>query len=192
MTLVETLVVVSVLAVVALAVFSTMSGGFSLWERVLKLDSDEDIRIVFEKMTVDLGRMVRFSMLEFRGTERELSFPVISESVQVPGQPAAGKAVSYVSYYLDTRKSGIVRKECSFSDAVKGEGGTTRDLLKDAYRLDFKYLCRSAVPGGLSERSEIKDGIVPEFIRVTLIVKSPDRRLRSVSELIEVPIVKKL
>ena len=76
-TLIEMILVVSLISLVGLASFRTIANGLSVWEQSLQIGVEEDLAIFLDKITRDLRNSYKYSLLKFDGTKRTISFPTI-------------------------------------------------------------------------------------------------------------------
>lgn len=113
LTLVELLIALSFLAVLAVTIFGTLSGGFRIWERIQGAGSqDRLVQLTLEQMRRDLSRGRFFKPIGFNGAYDELSFPALvtmtyhreegEREVDEPGR---------VGYYFHSPRRSLCRSE---------------------------------------------------------------------------------
>lgn len=66
-TLIEMLIVASLLSVTGLAVYHAIANGVRVWEYSRRYSSQEDAVIFFEKITADLQNAYQYSLISFDG-----------------------------------------------------------------------------------------------------------------------------
>jgi prepilin-type N-terminal cleavage/methylation domain-containing protein len=122
-TLVEILIVSSLIAVVSLAVFRSFSNGLKLWGRAERLNNEADVAILFDKMAEDLKSVSLISGIPFKGTGTKVSFPTI---VLTKADPRSSRAqeelvdqIGAVQYRFDAESHRVFRRQANYSQATK-------------------------------------------------------------------------
>lgn len=72
--MIEMLLAISIVSVIAIAVYTTFSQGMKLWQRSLREQPDLDVELFLEKATVDLRNAFAYGQAGFSGTESSLEF----------------------------------------------------------------------------------------------------------------------
>lgn len=104
-TLLELLITSSIIAMIALAVFSTFSMGIKVYNRIQYSGlTQADVLFSLEKLEKDLHNTLNFSGIAFVGENRKVSFAGLVG-------PQADSALGRVSYYLDTKNKSLVKDE---------------------------------------------------------------------------------
>lgn len=109
-TLLEILLVVSLLAVVAGAVMASFVQGARLFERLNVSLADEENAFVLEKLSRDLKNGVRYSLVPWEVRDDSISFPSLPAAA---GDPADAVPVR-VEYRIDPARREIVRTETAY------------------------------------------------------------------------------
>ncbi|MFH1593563.1 MAG: prepilin-type N-terminal cleavage/methylation domain-containing protein [Candidatus Omnitrophota bacterium] len=133
-TLVEILMVVSMLAVVSLAIYSTFNNGMKIWQRVNRSLPEEDIGIFFDKMNGDLKNTLHFANLEFTGDKKRLEFVTLVTSRRF-NNTTVGKVV----YFYDRSEKTLQREEKDFAHIYNEEEGAIKQALKNIKGVNFQY-----------------------------------------------------
>lgn len=134
-TLIEMMVVIVSMTVLALAIYSTLSSGVKIWQRLGSEVSAEDVDIFFEKLTADLRSAVVYKAIDFSGEEDGFSLPAL-----VASQRLNIKTVGKVEYSFDSGKKIVRRSVTDFSGISREESPTTiQEVLRDVTSLRFEY-----------------------------------------------------
>lgn len=104
-TLVELLITSSVIAMIALAVFSTFSMGIRVYKRMHYSGlAQADCLLSLEKLEKDLHNALNFSGIDFIGENKKVSFAGL-----VGPQP--NSALGRITYYLDAKNNSFMKEE---------------------------------------------------------------------------------
>jgi len=136
-TLVELLIVLAMISIIGLALFTTLSNGIRIWQRLNLAVAQEDINIFFERIARELRNTFEFSTITFQGDCDRIAFAAF---VVTPGsiQPQ-GTDIGQVTYYYDKINRQLVREHKNYSQLYKGDMGFRQELLKDIDYLRFSY-----------------------------------------------------
>jgi prepilin-type N-terminal cleavage/methylation domain-containing protein len=136
-TLVELLIVLAMISIIGLAIFTTLSNGIRIWQRLNLTVAQEDINIFFERIARELRNTFEFSTIKFQGDCDRIAFATF---VVTPGssQPQ-GTDIGQVSYYYDKMNRQLVKENRNYSQLYKGDTGIRQELLKDIDYLRFSY-----------------------------------------------------
>ena len=77
MTLMEILIVVSLIAMMSVAIFNALSNGMKIWKRSQQMVIEEDIAVFFDKIAHDIRNAFVFSQFRFEGDELRFAFPTM-------------------------------------------------------------------------------------------------------------------
>jgi prepilin-type N-terminal cleavage/methylation domain-containing protein len=133
-TLIEMLLVTTMVAVISLAVYATFNSGIKIWQRVNKQIAEEDINIFFDKFASDLRNTFKFSGINFSGKEDEVEFATIVNSPRLHIQTVGMSLYSY-----DSRAKALKREQMDFSQLCNHEANPAQVLLKEVTALKFSY-----------------------------------------------------
>ena len=138
-TLIELLLVVSILAMISLALFNTMANGLKIWERSRKFVVQEDVAIFFDKFSQDLRNCFLYSKIPFVGKANRIRFATRVKSLKnLEGDHWAEK-MGEVEYYFDLTKKNLYLRRASYGQALRGEFDTERSLIKAIESVRFSY-----------------------------------------------------
>ena len=184
LTFVEMLLVVSLLSVIAVALYNTFSNGLKVWERANRLVAEEDIAIFLEKLTQDLQSALSFSQIQFDGTKNRLSFATIvrtpADSKKKIGEQAYIDEIGRVEYDFDSLRNALYRRQANYSLALKNKFLSERTLT-NIRAMEFKYFYHN---GGWQDSAH---RIVPSAVRMD-IEFGDEKNPRRMTRLIGIPI----
>ena len=104
-TILELLITSSIIAMIALAIFSTFSMGIRAYKRMHYSGlAQADCLLSLEKMEKDLHNALNFSGIGFIGENKKVSFAGL-----VGPQP--NSALGRITYYLDTKNNSLIKEE---------------------------------------------------------------------------------
>ena len=137
-TLIEMLLVVSILSMMGLALFHTLSSGLNIWERSRKFVVEEDIAIFFDKIGQDLRNSFYYSKMPFVGKGTLIRFPTRIKILRAQGEEIL-EGMGEVEYYFDLNKKSLYRRQLSYGQALRGDSGKERLLLSSVEAVHFGY-----------------------------------------------------
>ena len=76
-TLMEMLLVVSLLSVIGLGIFQAVNSGVKIWDRNRQSIIDEDVAIFLDRFSRDLRNALPYSQLTFTGRPERIGFPTL-------------------------------------------------------------------------------------------------------------------
>lgn len=142
MTLVEILIVVSVLGMLSLAMFNALSVGLRVWKKAQAVHIEEDIVIFFDKLTADVHNVYLYSKIHFEGDFHAFAFPAMVR-IQVEDsnkQPVWNEQMGKIKYSYDVNRHAILRWQADYGQALKGLYDEPQILMKGVKALRFHYL----------------------------------------------------
>ncbi len=181
-TLVEALLVVSMLSLVSLALFHTFINGLKIWDRSRQFVVEEDVAIFFDKAGEDLRNAVTYSQIPFNGKESSVSFPSRVKILD-PVRNRISLKIGLVEYRFDTAKKIIVRRQADYGEALNASPGAERVLVRGVQAIKFSYY----VLDGTQFVEEVKSEKLPAALSIE--VEFKDRRgTRFMKKMINLPI----
>ncbi len=117
-TLIEMVITLSIMAMIATAVFSTLAGGINVYKRVKDYGGQQrDALLSLEKFGKELSNIFVISGINFTGDSKNAAFPgFVSVS---SGNPSG---IGRVSYYFDDKTGDFLRVEQGYAETmVKSE-----------------------------------------------------------------------
>ena len=166
-TLIEVLLVVSLLSVISLAVYHTLNNGIKVWQRANRVVLEADIAIFFEKISQELANSIFFTPIPFSGKSTRLNFAAVIKTppdarldlpkdryVQQPGR---------VEYFFD--QGNLYRRQANYSQALKGRFNESRILIKGLKGVKFSYFYSGKDDAKLYKEA---NNIIPAAVAVDL------------------------
>ncbi len=188
-TVIEMTLVISILAMIGLAVNRSVVNSLKLWELSRHFTLEEDAIVFLDKIGVDLRNAFAFSQFNFEGEETRLSIPTL---VRVPQDKKISEhSVRYVDqigkveYLYDKASHAVIRKQANYSQALKSEFGTQRVVVSPVQALKLSYL----VPDGQDYiwKKEL-DHVLPVAVLVEIQVRERNGDTRTLTRLLDLPI----
>ncbi len=121
-TLIEMLIVVSLLSVTGLAVYNAIANGLRVWEYSRRYSAEEDVAIFFEKISGDLQNTYAYSLIEFEGKADKIFIPTIVRmpaDLKTPDKNQMIEQVGALEYFFQKGKKTIYRRQSNYSQALK-------------------------------------------------------------------------
>jgi prepilin-type N-terminal cleavage/methylation domain-containing protein len=117
-TLVELLVVVSLMALIGMSLYAMFGSAVDMMRRVSRSEVAEDAGVFLEKFDREIASQVAFKGIPFDGKETSLSFPSrIGPDSRVPMNRGVGR----VGYFFDESHRAFARKQENLSQIYKPE-----------------------------------------------------------------------
>lgn len=125
--------VMAMVAVVSLAIYGNFSSGVKIWKRVNTVSPQESVDIFFEKFDVELRNALKFTGIDFSGTQEFLEFPTLVNSAILSITP--GK----VAYKYDSGKRTLYKWQHDYSQIYMAQEDARREVLGNVRSLRFSY-----------------------------------------------------
>jgi hypothetical protein len=122
-TLVELLLIITLLSVVSLAMYAVLNNGVKIWQRINRQLPQEDVAIFLDKFSRDLRNSFKFSGVAFSGREENLMFATIVNSPRLQ-RATVGRA----AYFYDAQAMTLIRQQDDYSQISGGEAGLIQSL----------------------------------------------------------------
>lgn len=143
MTLMEVLIVISLISMISVAIYGALSNGINVWEKSNQLVVEEDVAIFFDKIAVDLHNAFLYSKIQFEGNEFRFSFPTVvytqADSMSGISQDKYVYQIGEVEYYFNLLDKNIYRRQANYSQALSEQFGPPQLLVNSVERLNFRY-----------------------------------------------------
>ena len=140
LTLVELLVVISLLGFISLGVIAALSGGVRVWRRVgCEQHKEREVQLALEDIKHKLRNLRRFNPIPFEGEYDTLSFAALvasDRSKEISGE------IGQIHYFLKKNDRTLYRSQCPYPMLRNREFKSYNTLLCtgiDALR--FTYYC---------------------------------------------------
>ncbi len=187
LTMVEALLVVSLVAVLSIAIFQTFSNGLKIWEYGNRSFAEEDISIFMDKFGHDLRNVFFFSMIHFKGESDYIEFPTVIITKTDPNSAAVrpyARQIGKVKYYYDSGKEKILRQQANYGQALAEKFQDPRILASGVKLIRFKYFYEENK--NLHERKKVEI-IIPAMVEVEILYTS-DRETRRMTRRFDIPL----
>jgi hypothetical protein len=181
--LIELVIVSSLLVLVSLAVFSVFSAGLKIYCRAQSYEGKRaDILIFLEKAERELRNTFNYSGINFTGDARKISFPGIVKKIGTDG--AEDLVVSRITYYFDPSGSAMVKERTVFSNinAPRGSGAGMPEVKEElpASYVKFSY-CYFKADGKDYSWTDVADGgMAPAAVKIEAAFKDDNKEIRLV------------
>lgn len=200
-TLVELLIAVTVVSLVAVALYSVFSNGLKAW-RIGNRDRSyaRNLRLVSEKMDRDLRNAFQFSHIPFEGTEDSIMFAALvlvesdaDEDISESEEEAAEHcAVGRIAYFYDSQKDALCREVKPFSevfaDEEVGEGEVLIEYVGDL-ELSYCYLDNATENYKWKDDWETEEqDSIPQAVKIEMSFKKGSERKEDFVKTVFLPV----
>jgi prepilin-type N-terminal cleavage/methylation domain-containing protein len=136
-TLVELLVVVSLMALIGMSLYAMFGSAMNMMRRVSRSEIAEDVGIFLERFDREISSQIIFKGIPFNGKETLLSFPSrIGLDKRVP----LNRGIGRVSYFFDESRRVFARRQENLGQIYKpGEEEKATAVLEGVSGLKFQY-----------------------------------------------------
>lgn len=188
-TLLEMLIVASLLSVTGLAVYQAIANGVRVWEYSRRYSSQEDVAIFLEKITADLQNVYHSSLISFDGKPHKIFIPTIVRMPADQGSPDKGQMIEQMGaaeYYLQTGKKTIFRRQKNYSQALKNINNVEARALADSVtKLSFSYFIIE--DGELKLKKTLSEQI-PASVQIEIDFVEVGGNVRHLKRMINIPV----
>lgn len=143
LTIVEVILVASIMAIIALTLYNAIANGLKVWDRVHRFSAEEDIALFLEDIAVNLHNSVEYGDMLFDGERSSISFSTV---VQVRVDPNVDPTLtSYthqigrVRYSFDKSSQDLYRQEANYSLALQNKYFDKQSLVHPLKSVEFIY-----------------------------------------------------
>jgi prepilin-type N-terminal cleavage/methylation domain-containing protein len=143
MTLVEILIVTSLISLISVVLYHALSNGLRVWGVSQKVVIEEDTALFLEKLSSDLHNTLFYAKLPFLGDHETLSFPTmikLKEEDAFSQSPKVSEQIGRVQYSYDVSHKTIIRKEADYGQAINNEYGYAQTFVTQVDSLRFNYI----------------------------------------------------
>jgi hypothetical protein len=188
LTLIEILLAVTLSTLAGVCVYHSLSTGINVWKRSQQLDVEEDIVILFEKLSADLYNSFLFTQIKFEGNEFRVAFPTMVYTAADKRLNLAEDQyvdqIGKVEYFYDIGQDKIFRRDANYSQAVQERYNEPRLMASSVSNVRFRYYFMTDT-GELSS-TEILD-VLPTGIEIE-VEFSDQKGKRSMKKFIAIPV----
>lgn len=178
-TLMEVLLVTSLLAMTGAVIFQVFNNGFKLWQYADRLNRQQSTAIALDKIGEDLRSTLPVSGIKFYGTAMQFVFPSLVWTAADRNSSRAGEGtidqIGAVQYRFEPAEGKLYRRQANYSQALKKQWSPDQEVAGGIEELAFSYY---AGEKALSRVSLIEN--IPAGVMVQLRMKSapPDHWLK--------------
>jgi type II secretory pathway pseudopilin PulG len=167
-TLIEILLVASLIAIVSIAVFRSFNNGIKLWAKAQTINREAEATLFLDKMAEDLRSVVTISSIAFKGTGHMVSFPAVvitkADVKSVRASEEIVEQIGAVQYRYDPEQHKIFRRQANYGQAVKDVWLQPEMIMINGIEeLDFDYVIGKGK--GFDTKSELS-GAIPSGVHV--------------------------
>ncbi|MFT5388176.1 MAG: hypothetical protein ACI9F2_000103 [Lysobacterales bacterium] len=143
MSFIELLIVTSLMTIVSIALYQTLSNGIKVWEKGNQVVLEEEIVIFFDKLTKDVRNSYKYANIKLVGNRYKFNFPTmvvmpVDQYISVE-EDVYTEQMGRVEYYYDYNKNNISRKEANYSQAITEKFMNSRVMVRNVEALRFRY-----------------------------------------------------
>jgi hypothetical protein len=180
--------VVSIMAMIGLAVNQSVVNGIKLWDFTRQFSVEEDVFIFLDRLGLDLRNAFPLAQFAFDGTEENVAFPTVIRTRQdrmIAGHPDDYcEQIGRVEYVFDKAKRTITRRQANYSQALQAQFGPERVLAAPVEGLKFSYLYSAGEEFAWEEEGRH----FPAAVRVEIKIKEYNGDIRVLSRLLDIPL----
>ncbi len=188
-TLIELLLVASLLSLVSVSLYQALSNGLRVWQHTRRFSVEEDVMIFFDKLSEDLRNSFDYSLFFFEEGGDFVSFPCL---VRVPvAHRRRFEAAAYISqmgkveYGFDRMDKTIYRRTAHYGQAVNGEYGAPQIMVRSVEQMSFQYFDRE------DERivgRQFHQDVLPAALEVSVVFLDRFEKRHELRRLINIPV----
>ncbi len=189
-TLVELLVTLSLMTVIFGVLFSMMSGGLQVWQRLqCGVRQEHEIYFALDQVRRGLHAAHPFEFILFKGSNERLEFPALIEAGDTEEEdriPEPGR----VSYYFDRSRSLFCKSERLYRGLRRNtRAEVCKPLAQNVEKVKFTYTGYNSKSENLSTSGYWSDKVPPISVRIELEYHDPCSEKQSKKEfLVSIPI----
>lgn len=117
-TLVELLIVISLVALIGMSLYAMFESAMSMMHRVSRSEVAEDVDIFLERFDREVSSQVTFKGIPFEGKEMFLSFP---SRIELDKKALLNRGIGRVSYFFDESNRTFARRQENMNRIYKPE-----------------------------------------------------------------------
>jgi len=181
-TFIELMVVVVILSVVSLALYSTFNNGIKIWQRINKQLPEEDLDIFFDRFSRDLSNSLKFTGINFLGTEKRLEFATLLSSSRLEK-----RTVGKVIYFYEPGRKVLNRQQKDFAQVYSAEEGMGTETLRNIKFLRLRYYIYDKEKKEYFWKDESSTGKIPLAVSIELEL-SDDMQAYNFTKTVSIPV----
>ncbi len=186
MTLIEILIVVSLMGMISISIYNSLSNGIKVWQRQRQLMVEQDVVIFFEKISQDIRNSYYYSLLLYEGESNRIAIPTIVKTspdvLSSFDRDIPIEQLGKVEYFFDPSDDSLKKRQANYFQGTNQEYGAAVSLVKPINSLRFKYIY-------LTETGELMSDqlleVLPHGIEVS-VTFTDQKGKRTMSKLIDI------
>ncbi len=188
-TLIEMLLVASLLSVTGLAVYHAIANGLRVWEYSRRYSAEEDAAIFFEKINSDLQNAYRYSQISFEGKADKIFIPTVVRVMADSNTADKGQMIEQMGaaeYFYQKGKKTIYRRISNYSQALKAKHKLQAQPVATSIEgLRFTYFFLE--DGKLKPKKSVSKDL-PKSVQVEIDFAEVGGNIRHLQRLINIPV----
>lgn len=168
-TLVELLIVLSLLAAISLAVYGGLAAGVRVWKSIDASINEIDFMMGWKRFRKDLVNHLSLHGIGFYGTPYEISFPGLVAVKDAEG--LTHQEIGRIRYHFDKSNRNLCREAITYPNLVRGLGSDCQPVISSVKDVTIKYYGKKggpASPGSWSSAWETEDAPIAVRLAITL------------------------
>ena len=141
-TLIEMLLVTSLIAMTGLAVYHSLINGLKIWQASTRYTYEEDAAIWLDKMSQDLRNAVNYSLIKFDGKGKKMSFSTMVRTIADSSYSPEAEyifQIGRVEYEFDSSKGIVLRRQANYGQAMSNDLDPSRPIASSITDVTFSY-----------------------------------------------------
>jgi hypothetical protein len=138
LTLVEVLITCFMVALIGIAVYSSLNNGIKAWARVQQKLPEEDVAIFFDKFFNDVSNSFQYPRMGFIGNQTYFTFPTIITQREHYAD-LSGRGIGKCAYNFNSGQNCLERAQETYSDIFEGRAPNFSCILGDIEASVFSY-----------------------------------------------------
>ena len=185
-TLVELLIVASLMTFISGVIVATLTGGFRVWARAADYGTYEQASLIaLEELRRDLSSARRFALIPFEGEHDQMSFPTVRRAA---GEATGPEELGREGYYVDSRHRVLCHSFVPFRVSRRWALHDRCDVVLDGVqRAAFEYFGVGETGGDPAWSSSWKSEEPPAAVKVSVTLETGKRQSMTRTMLIALP-----
>lgn len=166
-TLVELLIVLSLLTATSLTVYGGLAAGVRIWKSIDASINEIDFMMGWKRFRKDMVNHLSFRGIEFHGTPYEFSFPGLVTVKDAEG--LTHQEIGRIRYRFDESNRHLCRETITYPNLIQGEESDCQPVISSVKDVNIKYYGKEDGPASLgSWRSAWEMDHAPIAVRLAI------------------------
>lgn len=188
MTLVEILLVTSLISGMSIAIYQSLNNGLKVWQKTKQMVVEEDVVIFLDKISYELRNTFLFSRFGHYGDEHQFAFPTIVRMLQSVDGDNSNQIytdqIGQVEYFFDPLAKILYKRKANYALAVENLFFEDEVVLRNVENLKFTYIY-------FTEHEEVVSDVTydqfPAGVNIQITV-TQDSGAKSLEKYISIPV----